>query len=184
MFLRSWGPRSSKSKSTSSATSIVDGLRHIDAARFGQRLDPRRDVDAVAKDVAFLDDDVAEIDSDPHRDALFIRQRLVRLRDRIAQRGGAARGLDDVVEIDEHQFGGLLEDISAEFGDLRFDDLGQKGSQLGEVLLLVAGEQPAVAGHQDGRRSAPDAPSRCLHHNSRAPLSRRCQAKLAAVPRV
>src|SRR6266513_2388706 len=62
-------------------------------ARLGERLDPRRDVDAVAEDVAFLDDDVAEIDADPHRDALFIGQRLVHFGDCIAQRRRAARGL-------------------------------------------------------------------------------------------
>ncbi len=79
---------------------LVDDLRYIDAAGLGQRLDPRRDVDAVAEDVAFLGDDVAEIDPDPHRDALFLGQRPVRLRDRVAQSGRTARRLDDVVEIE------------------------------------------------------------------------------------
>ena len=130
---------------------LVDDFRYIDTAGLGQRLDPRRNVDAVAEDVAFLGDDVAEIDPDPHRDALFLGQRLVRLRDRVAQSGRAARRRDDVVEVSEDYLGGLLEDVSAEFGDLRFDDPGQKPPQLGKVLFLVAGEQPGIAGYQNGR---------------------------------
>src|SRR5262249_22160959 len=39
----------------------LNDLRQIDAARLGQRLHPRCNVYTVAKDVAFLDDDVAEI---------------------------------------------------------------------------------------------------------------------------
>src|SRR5205807_6608855 len=92
---------------------IMDDPRHIHSARPGQRLYSCGDVDAVSKDVAFLGDDVAEIDPDSYGDALFIRQRLVRLCDRIAQRSGAARGLDAAVELGEHQLDGLLEDISA-----------------------------------------------------------------------
>ncbi len=151
---------------------LVDDIRYIDTAGLGQRLDPRRDVDAVAEDVAFLGDDVAEIDPDPHRDALFLGQRPVRLRDRIAQSGGTARRLDDVVEISEDYLGGLFEDVSAEFADLRFDDPGQKPPQLGKVLLLVAGEQAAVAGYQYSRKPARDTLCPFVEHGSRAPLTK------------
>jgi hypothetical protein len=40
---------------------IVDDPRHVDAARFGKRLEPCGDVDAVAKDIAALEDDIAEM---------------------------------------------------------------------------------------------------------------------------
>jgi hypothetical protein len=73
------------------------------------------------------------------------------LRDRIAQSGRTARRLDDVVEISEDYFGGLFEDVSAEFADLGFDDPGQKPPQLGKIFFLIAGEQAAVAGYQDSR---------------------------------
>ena len=43
--------------------------RDADAAGLGQRFKPRGDVDAVAIDVAVLDDDVAEIDADAKHDA-------------------------------------------------------------------------------------------------------------------
>ena len=143
---------------------VIDGLGQIDAARFGQRSYPRCDVDAVAKDVAFLLDDLAEIDSDADRDTVFFGEGLVALRDLVAQSGGTVGCLDDVVEIGEHQFGGFLEDVSAKLGDPRSDHPGHKGSELGEILLLVTRGQPAVAGHQDGRMSAPGLRSGILWH--------------------
>ena len=51
---------------------VADLIAHrrgdADAARLGQRLEPRRDVHAVAEDVVVLDDDVAEIDADAELD--------------------------------------------------------------------------------------------------------------------
>src|SRR5207248_2067970 len=47
--------------------------RDADAARFGQCLQPRRDVDTVAVKVVALDDHIAEIDPNAEGDALVIR---------------------------------------------------------------------------------------------------------------
>ena len=47
---------------------LADG----DAAGFGELLQSCRDVDAVAEDVVFFDDDVAEIDSDAELDLPWI----------------------------------------------------------------------------------------------------------------
>src|SRR5205823_12280601 len=43
---------------------VVHDRRHTDAAGLGHALQPRRDVDAVAVDVAVLDNDVARLDPD------------------------------------------------------------------------------------------------------------------------
>ena len=80
--------------------------------------------------------------------------------------------VDDVFEIREHQLAGFLKDISAEFRDLRFDDPGQERPQLGEARLFVTGDQPAVAGHHDRRKSARNALCRFVEHDSPAPLSK------------
>ena len=162
MFLRSLGAEILEIEIDLVGNLVVDRLRYIDAARPGQRPDPRCDVDAVAEDVASLDDDIAEIDADPHPmrrssgNVWFICATASRRP--AAQRAAS----DDVVELDEHQFSGLFEDISAEFDDQRLDDLGQKTPQVGEAVRFIARQQPAVAGHQDGRKSAPDAPSHIL----------------------
>ena len=44
---------------------LVDGLRNANRARLGERLEPGGDVDAIAKNVVPIDDDVAQIDTDP-----------------------------------------------------------------------------------------------------------------------
>src|SRR6185437_9886140 len=43
---------------------VAHRARDTDTARLGERFKSRRDVDAVAKDVIFLDDHVAQIDAD------------------------------------------------------------------------------------------------------------------------
>ena len=52
---------------------VADFVAHdpadADAARLGQPFQPRRDIDAVAEDVAVLDDDVAQVDADAELDA-------------------------------------------------------------------------------------------------------------------
>ena len=47
-----------------------DVLGNRDAAGLGDALDPRRDVDAIAKDILAVDDDVAYIDPDPKPDGI------------------------------------------------------------------------------------------------------------------
>ena len=152
---------------------VVDDPRDIDAARLGQRFEPRRDIDAVAENIAALDDDVAEIDADPQGDAPLGRQGLVLLDDRIAQGRRAARCLDDALELAERQIAGLLEQVAAIFADQRLDDFGQHAAQLGDPVGLVAGQQPSVAGDQNGRQPPPDPCSRHIRHGDCAPIARR-----------
>jgi hypothetical protein len=45
-------------------------LGNRDAARLGNSFDPRRDVDAIAKNVITLDDDIADVDPDPKPDGI------------------------------------------------------------------------------------------------------------------
>jgi hypothetical protein len=143
---------------------IADVFGDVDAAWLSQGLEPRRDVDAIAKDIARLDDDIAQIDSDAKGDALLWPQHLVFLRSAIAQERSIAGGLDYAVELDERPLAGPIDHLSAEFGYPGLDDIGHQRSQPGEPVRLVAGEQRGVAGHQDRRESAPDARSRLLGH--------------------
>ena len=47
---------------------VVNGAGHIELARCAQRLEPGRDIHAVAVDVVALDNDVADIDADAELD--------------------------------------------------------------------------------------------------------------------
>src|ERR1700735_1249927 len=58
------------------ADAFIDDCGDTNAAGFGERLEPRGDVDAVAVNVLAFDDDVAKIDADAQHDR---RRRAVRL---------------------------------------------------------------------------------------------------------
>src|SRR5712692_7457139 len=47
---------------------VIDALGHIDLAGAGERFEPGRDIDAVAVDIAGIDDHVAGVDADAQLD--------------------------------------------------------------------------------------------------------------------
>ena len=55
----------------------MNARRYADAARLGQRFEPRRDIDSIAKDVAVLDNDIALVDADAVLDAAVGRERRI-----------------------------------------------------------------------------------------------------------
>lgn len=90
----------------------LDNARDIDAARLGQSLEPRRNIDAITKHIAVLGNDVAEINADPQREAPLGRKALVFCQDGLADRNGAARRLNDALKFNERQVAGLLEQVT------------------------------------------------------------------------
>src|SRR5262249_45815051 len=143
-----------------------DYFRDVDAAGLGERLEPRGDIDAIAEDIALLDDDVVKVHPQAQRNASVGQQCPVQSRNRLAQCGGAAYRFDDALELDQHPVAGPPDDISAGLEDLWLDDFGQKESNPGEAVSLVSGEKPTVADEQDRRKSAPSTPSRIVGHDS------------------
>ncbi len=76
--------------------------RDRDAAGFGQGLQPRRDVDAVAVEIAAFDDHIADIDADPEYHGLVGGPGLVRLGHLLLQGDGAEHGIDRAAELHQH----------------------------------------------------------------------------------
>ena len=91
--------------------------RNANAARLRQRFEPGRDVDAVAVDVAVLDDDVAEIDADAEFDPLRARASGVALGHALLHGHGAGDRFDDARELDQHAVAGRLDDAALVLGD-------------------------------------------------------------------
>src|SRR5215472_3788728 len=95
---------------------FADLLAHrrtdADLTRCRKRLDPRRDVDAIAEHVAFVDHDVAKVDADAEADALALRQIGVAILHPLLNDDSTAHGIDDRGELDEHAVAGGLEDAS------------------------------------------------------------------------
>ena len=87
----------------------VGCLGETDSAWLGDALEPRRDVDAVAHEVAVaLLDDIADMDADPELNAPVHRNIGVAHRDGCSHFDGAAHGADDAAELDERAVAGEL----------------------------------------------------------------------------
>jgi hypothetical protein len=117
-----------------------------DLARFGERLQPRRYIDAVAEDVAFVVDDVAEIDADAEADAFSLRPISVAVCHSLLKDDGTAQGVNDRGELDQDAIASGLEDASAMLGDQRIDQFTPIAFEGGQGSLFVGPHQPRISG--------------------------------------
>ena len=119
MFFTGFSPRSSSTIPSLSCTESRTARETKIAARVGESLQPRRDVDAVAVDVVAFDDHVSEIDADAELDAAVVQRGAVAVGHAGLDRDGAAHGLDRAGEIDQQAVAGAFDDASAVRGDVR-----------------------------------------------------------------
>ena len=83
---------------------------------------PRRDIDAVAHQVAVaLFDHIAQMDADTELDAPFGRQPGIALDHAVLHLDGAADGVDDATKLDEAAIACALHDAPVMHGDRRVD---------------------------------------------------------------
>jgi hypothetical protein len=109
MFLTCCSPRSTKARSRRSRTcSCAAALRQI-LARLGQCFEPGCDVDSIAKDVAILDDDVADIDALAKFDAALSRRGGIAGDHLPLHLDRAAHRVDDAGELDEETVAGSFD---------------------------------------------------------------------------
>jgi hypothetical protein len=121
-----------------------------DAASFGNGFQPRGNVDAVAEDVALVDDDVADVNPDAQFDAPvggFVR---IALRHSALLLDGAAGGVHGAAEFDQDAVAGAFDDTAAMLGDHRLQQVATMGVEPGQRAFLVGPHQPAVAGDIPG----------------------------------
>ena len=86
-------------------------------------LEARRDVDAIAIEVAALDDDVAKIDADAQHDPAGPPARRVCARHPVLQLDGAGDGVDGAGELHQHAVAHHFDDAPVMLGDQRLDQL-------------------------------------------------------------
>jgi hypothetical protein len=133
---------------------LLDPRRHADAAGVRQSFETRGHVDAVAKNVAILDDNVADIDADPELDPAVRRHIGVALGHSALDVHGAADGIDDAGEFGQQLVARCLYQASAILGDLGIEQGRPVDPQLADCDFLVGAHNPAVTGNigrQDGR---------------------------------
>jgi len=129
-------------------------------ARLAQRLQPGRDVYAVAEDVVTVDDDVADVDADAEHDALILRRRRIAAHHPPLHGERAADRVDDASELDQHAVARGLDDVAAVAGDRGVDELATVCLERSQGADLVDAHQPAIADdvrRQDRREPALDA---------------------------
>jgi hypothetical protein len=134
---------------------IVDGLGDADSVRFGFAEESGGDVDAIAKNIALAEEDVAEMNADAVVEDFFRREALAGLGDDALDFNGAGDGRLDAVERGQAAIAGVLKDFAAEF-PTDFADEFEIALDEQEGLRFVLFDQAAEAGdvsEDDGRQA-------------------------------
>ena len=130
---------------------VRDGLVHdvgdADAAGLGEPLQPRGDVHPVAKNVAVVEDDVAEVDPEPVGDAPILRGDRLAVRHRGLDFDRAADRILGRGEFRQHPVAGGLDDPPAAARDLRIEQFRAVDLLARQHTQLVPLHETAVARH-------------------------------------
>jgi hypothetical protein len=124
--------------------------RDTDPAWLGECFQARRDIDAVAKDVAVFGDDVAQIDADAKPDTPLVWQFGLAVDHSALHLGSAAHRVDDTGEFREQAVAGVLDDVAPVLLDLRIDQLPEVRLEAFVRTLLVRPHQTRIARHIGG----------------------------------
>src|ERR1700722_3863983 len=133
-------------------------LGKADCAGLGDPLQPRRDIDAVAHQIAIaLLDDIAEVNADAKIDGLVLWQARVAIGHAGLDFDGAAHGVDHAAEFDDEPVAGALDHPPVMHGDGRIDQIAAQRPQPRERAILVRPSEPRVADHirNQDRRNFP-----------------------------
>ncbi len=145
MFFTACSPRSAKDSDSLSLICSLAARVDADAARLGQRFEPRGNVDAVAENVVAVDDDVADIDADPENDPLVVRDVRIAPQHRALHFHGKRDSIDHAGEFEQHAVAGGLDDAAVMLRYRRVDQLPAMRLQRGERTDLVDAHQATVA---------------------------------------
>ena len=124
---------------------VKDDAGNARPARLRHLLQTRRNVHAVAVNVIPIDDDVAEVYSDPQLEPLFFGKIGVAIRHRSLNVGRALHRVDDAGELDQHPIAHQLDDASMMLRDRGVDDFFAVRLEPGERSRLVGAHETAVA---------------------------------------
>jgi hypothetical protein len=146
MFFSCVGPRSAAFEIEPRLHVPVGVLRKADRARLRNSLKPRRDIDAVAHEVAvgFLNN-VAQVDADAEFDPPLGWHAGVALDEAVLHLDRAADRVHDAAELDDGAVTGTLDYAAAMGGDGRVDQIAAETPKARKRPVLVRAGEPAVA---------------------------------------
>ena len=128
-----------------SAASIAVGNR--DAAGFSDPLDAGRDIDAVAKNIVALNDNIAAVDADPELDRIGLRAARIKLPKLSLNFNGAGDGVHRAGELHQRAVAHELDDPSCMGGNRRINKPTPQGIQTGKSPGLVETHEARVTDH-------------------------------------
>jgi hypothetical protein len=135
----------------SEAQFIEDLIAHDSAyanpAGFSQHFQARRDIDAIAKDVIAINDDVTNIDADTKVQSLIRGNAFVALGHGSLHVNCAAHCIDDAREFQQQAVTGRLDDAAVMLRDLGIDKLPPVGFQCRQRAAVVHAHEARVPGH-------------------------------------
>ena len=149
-------------------------VRKTNRARRGQRLDPCGDVDAVAVDVALVDDDIADVDADAEFDAAVFGNVRIALGGTALRVEREAHRVDGAGEFHQRAVAGGLDDAAVMFGNLGMEQFAPDRLYRGKGAFLVGAHHAAIADHIGGEDSG-QAPGDTLLSHETMPRSRLAQ---------
>src|SRR5467141_4783233 len=132
---------------------VVDGLRDADRPGLCECLEPRGNIDAVAEDIVAIDDNVAEIHTDPQLEATLQRDGVVHCTRRSLHLESATERVDDARKIRQQAVTCGADDPSAMRRDQRVDgaaELAERSMRAGLILAHQAAEPDHIR-MQNGR---------------------------------
>jgi hypothetical protein len=135
---------------------IVHAPRNADLATPDQSLEPGSDIHAITEDVAFFENDVADIDANPEAHPPPFRLTFVRLPKRRLDFDCAAHCIKNAPEFGEYAIAGGVGDPTSMTRDELVDN-SAAGGQRGHCRFFVAVHQAAVApdiGGKDCRKAS------------------------------
>ncbi len=140
------------------ADPIADAFVHdrgdANPTGLGERLQPRRDIDAVAVNVVLVDDDVAEVDANANMNrGLAFGQYAGR--DRVLDSNRAFDRVDDARKFDQRPIADQFDDAPVMSGDLWIEETFAELLERRERAGLIGGHQTRIAddvSRQNGRQ--------------------------------
>ena len=141
------------------ADMLAHRFRDQHAAGLAQLLQACSHVDPIAENVGPVGDHVAEVDTDPQREAPFRRDRRLAVGNRLLQRDRAQDGVDHRSELDQGPVASRLHEPAMMSGQYRIDDVAAQVLERADRSHLVLLDEPRVADHigaENGSQAAID----------------------------
>src|SRR5215475_7302529 len=126
---------------------FLNAGRHAEPTRFSQSFEPRRDVHAIAKNIAIFDDNIADVDANSKLNALVLRHSSISFSHAGLDLAGAAQRIHDTTEFDEQPIARRLHEPAVVRGDRRIDQLIPDRLEPSQSAALVSSHQSGVTGY-------------------------------------